>query len=29
MGPIASRKVPINCDEYKDVTDSILMYNEI
>lgn len=30
LGPMAGRKVPINCDEYKDVTDSILiMYTEV
>lgn len=27
MGPIAGRKEPIRCDEYKDVTDAI-MYTE-
>lgn len=28
MGPTAGRKEPVRCDEYKDVTDTI-MYTEI
>lgn len=28
MGPTAGRKEPVRCDEYKDVTDTI-MYTDI